>query len=191
VPEKQTRKTPSTRPTTDRIRRANKALKEWMPARVASLYPQGLATGSRGRDGLESFCRTLALRRASLVAIRARQDSVRPLLCRRWGTHCWAMTRRSIVIAKSVHMRVCVSRHMTSVDGTDDWEEAGMHFLAGRISFSPRSPHICNRNAYFATAGGAKSHSLLIYWMHRLVRAPSISPRIQARVQRRPVGRLL
>ena len=61
-------------------------------------------------------------------------------------------------------------------------------FLRRADLLSPRSPHICNRNAYFRCSSvGAKDAPLLIYWMHCLVRAPSISPRIHARVQRTPV----
>jgi len=65
-------------------------------------------------------------------------------------------------------------------------------FLRRADLLSPRSPHICNRNAYFRCSSvGAKDAPLLIYWMHCLVRAPSISPRIHARVQRTPVHLLV
>lgn len=51
---------------------------------------------------------------------------------------------------------------------------------------SPRSPHICNRNAYFCCRlVGAKDACLLIYWI-ALPRTRAIhrtSPRIRARVQ--------
>ena len=134
------------------------------------------------------FCRTLALRRAvssgdpsearqrETAAVQTLGDG---LAVGDDGDECCYSSREGAC------MRVCVLHHMTSVDGTD-WREAGMLFLAGRISSSPRSPHICKQERVLSCSSvGAKRASLLIYWVHRLVRAPSISPRIEARVQRR------
>lgn len=79
------------------------------------------------------------------------------------------------------------AHHMTSVDALQ-WRGRLECFSRRADLLSPRSPHICNRNAYFCCrSGGAKDGSLLIYWIAlprtRAIHLPSYSsPKVQRRL---------